>query len=70
MIQIRIYVYFLFFEDWFIIEWEGENSYDCVNKKKLFVVDGDLKFQFGEKIFVNNRGKFYKVMIGVIVGSV
>lgn len=65
-----MFVFYLYFEGWCIIEWEGENLYDCVSKKKVFVVEGDLMFQFGEKIFVNYRGKLFKVTIVVIVVSV
>lgn len=60
----------LHFEGWCIIEWEGENSYDCVSKKKVSAVEGDLMFQPGEKIFANYRGKPFKATIAVIAVSV
>ena len=63
-------VSYLHFEGWCIIEWEGENSYDCVNRKKVSAVEGDLMFQPGEKIFANYRGKPFKATIAVIAGSV
>ena len=63
-------IFHLHFEGWCVIEWEGENSYDSINKKKVSAVEGDLMFQPGEKIFANYRGKPFKATIAVIAGSV
>jgi len=54
---------------WCIIEWDGENSYDCINKDKISAFDGDLVFQPGEKVFANFKGKPFKATIAVVAGT-
>ena len=54
---------------WCIIEWDGKNSYDCINKDKISAFDGDLVFQPGEKVFANFKGKPFKATIAVVAGT-
>ena len=59
----------LFQLGWCIIEWDGENTYDCIKKEKISAVDGELLFQPGEKVFATYKGKPFKATIAVIAGT-
>ena len=45
------------FVDWCIVEWDGENTYNCPHKDKLSVVEDGLRFKVGENVLAVHRGK-------------
>ena len=38
------------FIDWCIVEWDGQNTYDCLYEDKLTALEGDFKFKAGENV--------------------
>lgn len=48
---------------WCIVEWDGENTYDCLRKDKLTALEGDLKFKAGENVLAVHRGKPFKARL-------
>ena len=57
------------FIDWCIVEWDGENTYDCLHKDKLTALEGDLKFKAVENVLAVHRGKPFKATIAIIAGT-
>lgn len=69
MFTLHVPIRALFHPGWCIIEWDGENTYDCINKEKISAVDGDLVFLPGEKVFAAYKGKPFKATIAVTAGT-
>lgn len=57
------------FIDWCIVEWDGQNTYDCLHKDKLTALEGDLKFKAVKNVLAVHRGKPFKATIAIIAGT-
>ena len=55
---------------WCIVEWEGEDSFQCLSRKSVSTADGeDPRFEPTEKVLAIHGGKPYKATIAVVSGK-
>ena len=56
---------------WCVVEWVGENTFDCLSRNKITAMNGeDPLFEEGEEVLAVYRGKPYKAVIASAAGII